>query len=695
MSDQSALTRSRILRILLIALVAVAAALLFVGGTVAYSARVVDGLSIQNQVKLTERRVERRLKGLRDDVVSASVWNDAYEKTLSDDLDWMQVNYGDYYADYMDHDVTVAFDGAGRPIYASRASERVSPQSETAFLNAVRPIVEAVRKSAAQTSRNGRQKFGLEAVTTREATVRVGNEPYFISVSTVVPEDAEHDQAGVKDPIVVSGMSVRTFVSTLGQDLMLSDPVLLPAGARASPARVTLTDASGEPVSVIGWTPDRPGGDLLTDSIPALAALIALLSGALGLGCARVYALVRDLARNEDALALSLADAEAANAAKSRFLANMSHELRTPLNGIIAMSELLHGHQTDDRGRDMVRTIVASGHTLEHVVNDILDVGKIEAGLLQFEIAPFPLDEVLRSAAELHGASAAAKGIQLTLDIRPEASGIYAGDRTRVAQVVSNLVSNAVKFTDAGRVHITARRRNDHGVCISVSDTGIGFDRATRSRLFQRFEQADSSISRRFGGTGLGLSICASLVRMMGGSVSVRSVPGQGSTFFAYLPLERLGDIDKTPARPKAVREPEGADRALRILYADDHAVNRQVVSMILESLGVTMTLAEDGAQAFDLARTSDFDLILMDVQMPVMDGLTATRLIRQHEIANGLPRTPIISLTANAMTDDVAQSLEAGSDLHLPKPIRPAALIGAVETLLARSDPETGSIAA
>ena len=689
MSDQSALTRSRILRILLIALVAVAAVSLFVGGTVAYSARVVDGLSVQHQVKITERRVERRLKSLRDDVVSASVWNDAYEKTLSDDMDWMQVNYGDYYSDYMDHDVTAAFDGAGKPIYASRASERVPPQSETALLNAVRPLVEAVRQSAAQKSRNGRQNFGLEAVTTREATVMVGNEPYFISVSTVVPEDAEHDQAGVKDPIVVSGMSVRTFVSTLSQELMLSDPEFLTASASGSPAQVILTDAFDRPIGVIGWTPDRPGGDLLMGSIPTLSGLIALMFAAVGIGCARVFALIRDLARNEDALARSLADAEAANAAKSRFLANMSHELRTPLNGIIAMSELLHGHQTDDRGREMARTIVVSGHTLEHVVNDILDVGKIEAGVLQFEIAPFPLDEVLGASAELHGASAAAKGIRLTLDIRPDASGIYAGDRTRIAQVVSNLVSNAVKFTDAGQVRITARRRDDRGLCISVSDTGIGFDRATESRLFQRFEQADSSISRRFGGTGLGLSICASLVRMMDGSVSVRSVPGKGSTFFAYLPLERLREIDPTAAIPKAERESEGADRDLRILYADDHAVNRQVVSMILEALGVTMTLAEDGEQALDLARTSDFDLILMDVQMPVMDGLTATRLIRQHEVANGLPRTPIISLTANAMTDDVARSLEAGSDLHLPKPIRPAALIEAVETLLSRADPE------
>jgi len=696
MSDQSALTRAQLVRILLVALVGVAAVLLSVGGMVAYSASVVDELSVQNQASLTESRIERRLISLRDDVMSATVWNEAYKETLSGNLDWMQLNYGDYYADYMDHAVTVAFNGAGLPIYASRDSEPVSLRSETAFVAAAQPLVEAVRHSAAQKlSPNGRRTYGLEAVSTREATVMVDDEPYFITVSSVVPEDVESDQAGVSDPIVVSGMAVRAFVATLGPEMMLSEPRLLAASEPHSPSQVILTGMRGEPVGVIGWTPDRPGAELLMGSIPALSAMIAVLFAALGVGGARVYRLVRDLARYEEALSRSLADAEAANAAKSQFLANMSHELRTPLNGIIAMSELLHGHQTDDRGRDMARTIVTSGHTLEHVVNDILDVGKIETGLLELEIAPFTPDEVLRAAAELHGASAAAKGVQLRLTVHPDASGVYAGDQTRFAQVVSNLVSNAVKFTDEGFVQITARRRRDNGLCISVSDTGVGFDRATGSRLFQRFEQADSSISRRFGGTGLGLSICASLVRMMGGSISVRSVPGGGSIFFAHLPLERLSDIDQTAERPKVEIESDRADRELRILCADDHAVNRQVVSLILEPLGVVMSLAEDGAQALDLARTSAFDVILMDVQMPGMDGLTATRLIREHELANSLQRTPIISLTANAMAEDVARSLEAGSDLHLAKPVRPAALIEAVQTLLAESCPEAQSEAA
>lgn len=686
MSEQSAITRAQLLRLLLLAVLALAVLTAIVGGLVGYSARVVDNLTARNQVRLTERRVERKLEGLREDVLSASVWNEAYEKTLADDLAWMQINYGDYYADYMKHEVTVAFSGEGVPIYASRDSEAVSPRSEALFLKAVDPIIGEIRARAAhRASRTGRTRFGLEAVSTREATVMVGDVPYFVSVSTVVPEDADHDQRGVSDPIVVSGVSVRSFVKTLAGDLMLKDPHLLPASASPAVGAVNLRDAGGRKLGVIAWTPDRPGAGLLKDAIPALCILVTILVAVFGVGGARVYRLVRDLAYNEEALDRSLAEAEAANAAKSEFLANMSHELRTPLNGIIAMSELLYSHQTDDRGREMAQTIVTSGHTLEHVVNDILDVGKIEAGLLQFEVAPFTLDDVLASAAELHGAAASAKGVELTLKIQDGASGVYSGDRTRVAQVVSNLVSNAVKFTETGCVTITARRRPRHGLCISVSDTGIGFDRATAARLFQRFEQADSSVSRRYGGTGLGLSICASLARMMGGAVSVRSAPGKGSTFFAHLPLNRLSERIDAPAPIVEATPMEDLDAPpLRILYADDHAVNRQVVSLILQPFGVEATLVEDGRQAVDAVRGSRFDVVLMDVQMPGMDGLTATRLIRDHERDHGLARTPIISLTANAMSDDIRRSLEAGSDLHLAKPIRPAALLEAIERLMA-----------
>lgn len=670
------------MRILVLALIALVALVVSVGGMVAYSAHVVDKQNVRTQSRLVARRVERRLEGLREDVISATVWNEAYVETLAGNHEWMQINYGDYYADYMKHEVTVAFDASGVPIYASRDSEEVSPDQEGALVSAVTPLVAEMQKheQARQTSPN--RTYGLQAVTTREVTVMVGPEPYFLSLSTVVAEDGVHDRASERSPIVVSGVSLSTFVATLEKDLMLDRPRLLPgdAGAKVS---VPLRGSGGRVLGAIGWSPDRPGAELLLGAVPALLVLVGVLIAALGLGGARVYRLIRELAYNEEALDRSLADAEAANAAKSQFLANMSHELRTPLNGIIAMTELLHSHQVDDRGRYMARTIVSSGQTLEHVVNDILDMAKIEAGQLHFEKAPFDLDQVLRSAAQLHAAAATAKGVDLTLEIHPNASGVYEGDSTRVSQVVSNLVGNAVKFTEVGCVRVTARRHADKGLCISVSDSGVGFDRATAARLFQRFEQADASVSRRYGGTGLGLSICASLTRMMGGQVSVRSVPGKGSTFFAHMALRRLSDVSQAAETAPVPIADEGEKQSLRVLYADDHAVNRQVVSLILEPLGVQMTMATNGLEALALIKRSTFDLILMDVQMPEMDGLTATRLLREHEALNGLQRTPVISLTANAMADDMARSLEAGSDRHLPKPIRPAALIEAIDQVL------------
>ena len=367
-------------------------------------------------------------------------------------------------------------------------------------------------------------------------------------------------------------------------------------------------------------------------------------------------------------------------------VANMSHELRTPLNGIIAMADMLHGAQADDRSRQMAATIVESGRMLEHVINDILDVAKIEAGQMNLELRPFDLNSVLTGVFRLHSAAAAARGIRLESVIDPAVLGTYMGDGTRIGQVVSNLLSNAVKFTERGVVQLSVRRSRN-GLRVRVRDTGPGFDRVTAKRLFDRFEQADVSVSRRHGGTGLGLAICRSFAEMMGGRISVRSVSGVGSLFVVTLPLERAAERqDAHDQSAPIVSMVQGEAPNMRVLLADDHEVNRRVVAMILEPLGVDLILVENGQAAVDAATASPFDLILMDVQMPVMDGLTATRHIREHERVRGLARTPIISLTANAMPDDVERSLAAGSDLHVPKPIRPADLVKAISGLTARA---------
>ena len=383
------------------------------------------------------------------------------------------------------------------------------------------------------------------------------------------------------------------------------------------------------------------------------------------------------------------AELEKANAEKSRFLANMSHELRTPLNGVIAVSETLAREQTSSRNVELAQLIVASGRLLEQVLTDILDFSKIEAGEMRLERQPFDLATVTSRVAELHRASAEAKGVTLLWEISPAARGCYLGDSIRLTQVLSNLLSNGVKFTSHGGVKL-AVDHDGETLRFEVRDTGIGFDEAAKARLFHRFEQADVSIRRRFGGTGLGLAICRSLVALMSGSIDARSTPGQGATFTVLLPLPEVAinpDQGQVQA-PSAPAEMPG----LKVLLAEDHPTNQRVVSLILEAVGVDLTIVENGRLALDAFAAQRFDLVLMDMQMPEMDGLTATALLRAHESHVGLPRTPVIMLTANALDEHVRSSLAAGADLHLSKPLRAAELLDAVAALTLPPEPEEGS---
>jgi CheY-like chemotaxis protein len=328
---------------------------------------------------------------------------------------------------------------------------------------------------------------------------------------------------------------------------------------------------------------------------------------------------------------------------------------------------------------DLIRT---AGVTLESLLSDILDMSKIEAGLLRVETRPFDLVAVVTAAAAAFRARAADKGLAFEVEVDPRAEGLYLGDSTRLSQVFSNLLSNAVKFTAEGGVRAAVRLDENQAVVLEVQDTGVGFDEAQGEALFQRFSQADSTITRRFGGTGLGLSICRSLIEMMGGRIEARSMPGQGSLFRATLPLERAPEA---PAAQQAA-EPFVLQGSLRVLLAEDHPVNQKVVQYILEPLGAQLTIVEDGRDALEALAAGGFDLVLMDMQMPVMDGLAATRALRAREAETGVPPTPVVMLSANAMDQHRAQSSDAGADLHLAKPISAPALIGAIQDVLSRT---------
>ncbi|MDP3853989.1 ATP-binding protein, partial [Phenylobacterium sp.] len=317
------------------------------------------------------------------------------------------------------------------------------------------------------------------------------------------------------------------------------------------------------------------------------------------------------------------------------------------------------------------------------LLNDLLDISKIEAGKLTIEAGEVDLAEIARAVFANLQAMAAGKDVALTLEIAPEAEGIFKGDPTRVRQIVSNLASNALKFTSHGLVALAVSNA-DGQLRFSVRDTGIGISPEKIGDLFQKFTQADPSITRRFGGTGLGLAISRELARLMGGDVTVESEEGVGSTFTARLPLPQM-ERQRTTSREAAAADEAAFDDpgALRILVAEDNPVNRIVIQTILQQAGLNPVVVENGAEAVEAWRAADWDLILMDAQMPVMDGLTATRIIRQEESGRGSARTPILALTANVMAYHLSSYMQAGMDGLVGKPIDAAKLLIAMEAAL------------
>jgi len=384
--------------------------------------------------------------------------------------------------------------------------------------------------------------------------------------------------------------------------------------------------------------------------------------------------------------------ANAANIAKSQFLANMSHEIRTPLNGVLAMAEVMDRGELPERQRERLMIVRQSGEQLLAVLNDVLDLSKIEAGKLELSDQDFDLDRAIAPARDGFSAMAGEKGLDFQVEIDPRADGVWRGDSDRLRQIFSNLVSNAVKFTAEGKVSARFEVADAGGLRLSVSDSGIGIAQDKILTLFEKFTQADSSTTRQYGGTGLGLAICRELAQLMGGQISVLSEEGQGSTFIVELPFARGSSVEAEETPQADAGAPQ---RSVRVLAAEDNLVNQKVLKAIVEPMEVELSMVGDGRAAVEAWRTGGFDVILMDIQMPVMDGIAAAKAIRAIEKAERRPRTPILALTANALVHQVEEYFAAGMDGHVAKPIEISKLYDAMSRVLAGAEADAESEAA
>ena len=472
-------------------------------------------------------------------------------------------------------------------------------------------------------------------------------------------------RGGLGEHLFASALISASVVNVLMRHYR-APPVLL---LSLSPYLIVLC-VVGEGLSLGALAGDRP--------LRALAPILAVALFAVQVWTARAQlsGAWKELTAARDAAEEREHAAQAANLTKSQFLTTMSHELRTPLHGVLGMAQALRNDALTPVQAGRVGVILQQGESLLGMLNDLLDLSRIEAGALALEIGDFDLEHLVRGVVAAFEPQALKKGLAFAFDVTERARGLYRGDAVRIRRILYSLTDNAVKFTPAGRISLSVDRI-DGRLLFVVEDSGIGIGEEDRQRLFEGFFQADATLARQYDGAGIGLAICGQLTALMGGEIEVSSRPGKGSTFTLGLPLQQV----QAPPRPA---EPTPDDRQrlrpLRVLAAEDNLINQMVLRTFLEPSGIEPVMVETGRQALDAWERETWDIILMDIQMPEMNGVEATKVIRLRERETGRARTPIIAVTASAMTHQLEEFAAVGIDGVVPKPVNAANLLRMID---------------
>lgn len=646
-------------------------------------AEAVDGISRASEETLLRNGLAARTGELQAAVVPQADWDDTVTNLdLHFDPAWANANIGVFLTQTSGFELVSVLDKTEHTVFASDKGKPPKPTIVRQLEAQTRTLVADIRRREAE-----RGPFHLEPGNTamistpiQAATVsNVAGKPYVL-IATLVQPDFGTAIPSDRAPIVLTGEAIDpTFLSLLVKRYQLNDAEIVPASTptNLNKADVEIEGANGASLLSLRWQPHQPARSFLKATWYYIA--LSLLTCSAGI---LYFSLATSRARTK--LKETLTTAENASKAKSDFLASMSHEIRTPLNGVLGSLHLLQSETLSAEGRGLLQTAAASGEMVNALINDVLDFSKIEAGKVVLEPIPTDVAELLRSVIETFEGPCRQKNLEFVREIEPSLDWADL-DPLRLKQCLFNLLGNAVKFTNVGQIglRVCSDQRGETRVLrFEISDTGIGVSQLAQAALFQRFRQADSSTTRSYGGTGLGLAISRKLAEQMGGSLHMSSEEGKGSIFY----LEVLAPAAIPEISPAAAADEEAPLEGLSMLIVDDNATNLMIASVLLNRMGAQVTTVESGQEAIDTAISQSFDLILMDIQMPVMDGLETTRQLRQLEDQIG--RVPVIALTANVLESQRAEYIAAGMDGVVGKPIVPAHLIQEIMRLWSQQHP-------